>query len=222
MRLRGTLTTALTLAALAATPTLAGASTAALAPGKPLTWADIASDANGLNSQGGLLPGVEDTATPASVKSDDIIGVTFARTDDGKAVTGLKVTMALTGAPAAGALYRVTGAATGCTTFWFQYTWTVGGAPVATLRNNCAIAATTTNSVSGGTVSTTIPAAVVGNTIVWTVPLDQLPAGIALGSVLTPAVGEVRAIVGAAGVSVLTAPVIDQTPAAPGTYTIGQ
>lgn len=222
MRLRGTVTTALTLAALAATPSLAQAAPA-LASARPLTWTDAAGDANGLNSQGGLLPaGPDNTATPVSIASDDITSVTFARTDDSKAVTGLKVTMTLTAAPAAGALYRVTGAADGCSTFWFQYTWTVGGAPLATLRNNCGVTATTTNSVSGGTVSTPITAAVVGTSIVWTVPLAQLPAGIIVGSALKPALGEVRAVVGAAGTSLLTAPVIDQTPVQSSTYAIGQ
>ena len=222
MRLRGPLTTALalTLAGLTASPSLAA--TTGLPIAKPLAWTDIAGDANGVNSQNGLLDGVPDTATPASIKSDDITGVSFARTDDGKIVTGLQVTMTLSAAPAAGALYRITGAATGCTTFWFQYTWTAGGSPVATLRHNCGVPVTTTGAVGGSTVTVPVPAAVVGNSIVWTLKLTDLPSGLVVGSVLSPNLAEVRAVVGAAGVSLITAPTIDQTEAQTKTYTIGQ
>ena len=220
MRLRSTLTTALALAALAVTPNLAQA--AGLSPAAPLSWADMPGDANGINSQNGLLDGVDDTATPTSIASDDILKVKFARTDDGKAVTGLQVTMTLSAPPAAGALYRITGAADGCTTFWFQYLWTAGGSPVATLRHNCGVTATTTGAVSGSTVSLPVPAVVEGNSIVWTLKLADLPGGLKVGSVLSPALAEVRGVVGGAGVSLITAPTIDQTEVQSATYAIGK
>jgi hypothetical protein len=63
---------------------------------------------------------------------------------------------------------------------------------------------------------------VVGNSIVWTLLVKQLPPGVKLGSVISPALGEVRVIVGAGPVSAVTAPVIDQTPTQTAAYKIGQ
>ena len=222
MRLRGTLTTALALAALTATPSLAAVTTkAGLPAAKPVSWTDVAGDANGLNDEGGLLPaGADNTATPGSIAADDLLGVTFARLDNGKAVTGLQVTMTLKAAPASGALYRVMGSAAGCSTFFFQYSWAVGGAPVATLRHNCGVAASTTS--VNPTVSVPVEAKAVGSSIVWSLKLTDLPSGIKLGSVLSPTRGETRTIVGASSQSLLTAPVIDQTDLQTATYKIGQ
>ena len=231
MRLRSTFLTALALAALTATPSLAATkvppkvspkpkASVGLPLAKPLTWTDPAGDANALNNQGGLVPaGPNSTVTPGSRSADDLLAVTMGRQDDGKAVTGLVVTMKLSGAPAAGALYRVTGAAAGCTTFWFQYSWTVGGTAVASLRHNCAVAAGATPVTTTATVL--IDGKVVDNSIVWTVPLAQLPTGVALGTVLSPALGEVRLLSGAAGQSAISAPVLDQTEVQTGTYKIG-
>jgi hypothetical protein len=211
--------TVLLVAAVAATPALAGGK---LAAAKPLARTDIASDANGLNDQGGISPaGPGETATPSDYSGGDVVGVQFARLDDGKKVLGFTVTMKLSGAPSQGSLYRVTGAAGACSTFWFQYSWTAGGDPTSTLRHNCAPSGSPTATVSD-TVSVPVDGKVVGNAVVWTVLVKDLPAGVKIGSVLSPELGETRFIVGAAGVSGVTAPVIDQTPAQTAAYKIGQ
>lgn len=214
--------TLLVAAAVAATPAIAAPKTAKLAPAKPLAWTDMAGDANGFNDQGGIAPAAPpETAGPAQWDAADVLGVTFNRLDDGTKVLGLTVTMKLTGAPSQGALYRVTGAAGNCTTFWFQYSWAAGGDAKPTLRHNCVDSASPTAAVSN-TVSVPIDGKVVGNSVVWTLLLKDLPPGVKLGSVISPDLGEVRAIVGAAGNSVITAPVIDQTASQTAAYKIGQ
>ena len=122
-------------------------------------------------------------------------------------------------APASSPL--VTGAAGNCTTFWFQYSWSAGGNGVPTLRHNCVDSTSPTAAVSN-TVSVPIDGKVVGNSIVWTLLLKDLPPGVKLGSTLSPDLGETRFIVGAAGNSVITAPVIDQTATQTSAYKIGQ
>jgi hypothetical protein len=209
----------LVVAAVAATPALAGGK---LAPAKPLAWTDTAGDANGLNDQGGISPaGPDETATPSDYSGADVTGVKLARVDDGKKVLGLTVTMTLTGAPSQATLYRVTGAAGACSIFWFQYSWTAGGDGKPTLRHNCAPSGSPAGAVSD-TVSVPVDGKVVGNSIVWTLLLKDLPAGVKLGSVISPALGETRFIVGAAGTSGVTAPVIDQTATQTAAYKIGQ
>ena len=220
MRIRRALPlTLLVLSAVAATPALAGGK---LAPAVPLSWNDMAGDANMFNDQGGIVPvAPPESAGPAQWDAADILGVTFARLDDGKKVLGLTVTMKLTGAPSQGQLYRVTGGAGACSIFWFQYSWTAGGDAAPTLRHNCAPSGSPTGAVSD-TVSIPVDGKVVGNSIVWTLLLKDLPAGVKLGSVISPDLGEVRAIIGAAGTSGVTAPVIDQTPTQTSAYKIGQ
>lgn len=209
----------LLVAAVVATPALAAGK---LAAAKPLSWTDMAGDANAFNDQGGIAPAAPpETAGPAQWDAADVVGVTFNRLDDGKKVLGLTVTMKLTGAPSQGALYRVTGAAGNCTTFWFQYNWAAGGDAKPTLRHDCVDSTSPTAAVSN-TVSVPIDGKVVGNSIVWTLLMKDLPPGVKLGSVISPALGEVRGIVGAAGNSVITAPVIDQTATQTSTYKIGQ
>lgn len=220
MRVRRAVPVALALAALLAAPSFAAGKK--LAPAVPLAWTDISGDANGLNDQGGIVPASPgDTATPSDYSGADVKGVTFSRLDDGKKVLGFTVTMSLSGAPSQATLYRVTGAAAACSTFWFQYTWTAGGEAKPTLRHNCAPSGSATAAVSD-TVSVPVDGKVVGNAIVWTVLLKDLPAGVKLGSVLSPDLGETRFIAGAAGTSVVTAPVIDQTAGQTAAYKIGQ
>jgi hypothetical protein len=218
MRIRRAVPVALVVAALAATPSLAGGK---LAPAKPLAWTDAAGDANGVNDQGLPAPVPGDNAGPAQYDAADILGVTFARIDDGKKVLGLTVTMKLSGAPSQGLLYRVTGAAGNCTTFWFQYNWNAGGTGAPTLRHNCVDSTSATAAVSS-TVSIPIDGKVVGNSIVWTLMVKQLPPGVKIGSIISPNLGEVRTIIGAASASAITAPVIDQTPSQTSAYKIGQ
>ena len=219
MRIRRALPlTFLVVAAVAATPPLAGGK---LAPAKPLAWTDMAGDANGFNDQGGAAPASPgDTAGPAQYDPADIVGVSFARLDDGKKVLGLTVTMKLTGAPSQGLLYRVTGAAGNCSTFWFQYSWPTGGPGVATLRHNC-VANPDPTSV-GGTTNQAIDGKVVGNSIVWTLLVKDLPPGVKIGSPISPALGETRAILGGPGTPGATVPVIDQTATQTAAYKIGQ
>jgi hypothetical protein len=219
MRLRRAVPlTFLVVAAVAATPALAGGK---LAAPKPLAWTDAAGDANYVNDQGLPAPVPGDNAGPAQADFADILGVTFARIDDGKKVLGTTVTMKLSGTPSQGFLYRVTGAAGNCTTFWFQYSWAAGGAASPTLRHNCVDSTSPTAAVSN-TVSVPIDGKVVGSSIVWTLLMKDLPPGVKLGSVISPALGEVRNILGAAGNSVVTAPVVDQTPTQSTAYKIGQ
>jgi hypothetical protein len=155
MRIRRAVPLVLVATALVASPALAGGKK--LPAPAPLSWTDVAGDGNVLNDQGGIAPaGPNDTATPADYSAADITGVTFARLDDGKKVTGMTVTMKLTGAPSQGTLYRVTGSAGACTTFWFQYSWSAGGAGAPTLRHDC--------------VDSTSPTAAVSNTV--SVPID--------------------------------------------------
>ena len=218
MRLRRALPLALVVAALVATPSLAGPK---LKPAVPLAWTDMAGDANAFNDQGGISPaGPGDTAGPAQWDSGDVLGVTFARLDDGKKVLGFTVTIKLTGAPSQGALYRVTGAAGNCSTFWFQYNWAAGGAGAPTLRHNCVTNPDPT--AVTGTVSQAIDGKVVGNSIVWTLLVKDFPPGVKVGSVISPSLGEVRGIIGAGPESVITAPVIDQTATQSAAYKIGQ
>ena len=223
MRIRRALPLSLlVVAVVAATPALAGPKSAKLAPAAPLSWTDMAGDANMFNDQGGIVPvAPPESAGPAQWDAADILGVTFARVDDGKKVLGLTVTMKTTGAPSQGQLYRVTGAAGACSIFWFQYSWTAGGTATPTLRHNCAPSGSPTAAV-GDTVSIPVDGKVVGNSIVWTLLMKDLPAGVKLGSVISPALGETRFIVGAAGTSGVTAPVIDQTPTQTAAYKIGQ
>jgi hypothetical protein len=210
--------TFLVVAAVAATPALAGGK---LAPSAPLAWTDMAGDANMLNDQGGISPASPgDTAGPAQYDAADILGVTFARLDDGKKVLGFTVTMKLTGAPSQGLLYRVTGAAGACSTFWFQYNWAAGGTGAPSLRHNC-VANPDPTAVTG-TVTQPIDGKVVGNSIVWTLLVKDFPPGVKLGSPIAPALGEVRAIIGAGPESLITAPVIDQTATQTAAYKIGQ
>jgi hypothetical protein len=210
--------TLLVVAAVAATPALAGAK---LAPSAPLSWTDMAGDANAFNDQGGAAPASPpETAGPAQYDPADILGVTFARLDDGKKVLGLTVTMKLTGSPSQGLLYRVTGAAGACSTFWFQYNWPAGGNGVATLRHNCVANADPT--AVGGTTNQAIDGKVVGNSIVWTLLVKDLPPGVKIGSVISPALGETRSIIGGPGTPGVTAPVIDQTATQTTAYKIGQ
>jgi hypothetical protein len=218
MRIRRALPLALVIATLAATPSLAGGK---LAPAKPLAWTDVAGDANAVNNQGLPAPIPGDNAGPAQLDSADVLGVTFARLDNGKKVLGLTVTMKLTGAPNQAELYRVTGAAGNCTTFWFQFNWAAGGSGQPTLRHNCVDSTSATAAVSN-TVSVPIDGKVVGTSIVWTLLLKDLPPGVKLGSIITPNLGEVRGIIGASDTSLITAPVIDQTPPQTGAYKIGQ
>jgi hypothetical protein len=210
--------TLLIVAAVSATPALAGGK---LAASHPLSWTDTAGDANAINDQGLPAPVPGDNSGPAQWDAADIVGVTFARIDDGKKVLGLTVTMKLSGAPSQGVLYRVTGAAGACSTFWFQYNWTAGGTGAPTLRHNCVESGSATAAVSD-TVSIPIDGKAVGNSIVWTLLVKQLPPGVKIGSVITPDQGEVRGILGAANESLITAPVIDQTPTQTAAYKIGQ
>jgi hypothetical protein len=220
MRIRRALPLSLfVVAAVAASPALAGGK---LAPAQPLAWTDMAGDANMFNDQGGIAPAAPpETAGPAQYDAADVLGVTFARIDDGKKVLGLTVTMKLTGAPSQGLLYRVTGAAGACSTFWFQYNWTAGGTGAPTLRHNCSPSGSATAAVSD-TVSVPIDGKAVGNAIVWTLLVKDLPAGVKIGSVISPDLGEVRGIIGAGPESLITAPVIDQTATQTAAYKIGQ
>lgn len=170
---------------------------------KPLVVTDNAGDANGINDQGGLLPANPEQSTPQGQRTAaDILKVTFARTDDGKAVTGMTVTLSLAAPPDRGTFYRVTGSVPACSVFWFQYGVDLAANPYdGNLRHNCA-------GDGGGPVPATanmsIPTVVKGNDIIWTLPAKMFPAGVKLGNLISPIGVETR------GYAQATAPVIDQ------------
>ncbi|MCU1622473.1 MAG: hypothetical protein JWL79_1318 [Frankiales bacterium] len=89
------------------------------------------------------------------------------------------------------------------------------------LRHNCTPSNSPTAVVSN-TVSVPIDTVVKGSTITWTLKVSDFPSGVKIGSVLSPALGETRTIVGAATTAAATAPVIDETATQATTYKIGQ
>lgn len=214
---------ALALVAVAAlTAGVAGTSTAAVKKPKPkplpksapVVITDNGGDANGINDQGGLLPANPEQSTPQGQRAAaDILKVTFARTDDGKAVTGMSVTLSLAAPPDRGTFYRVTSSVPACSTFWFQYGVDLAASAYdGNLRHNCA-------GDGGGpvpaTVNQSIPTVVKGNDITWTLPVKLFPAGVKLGHLISDIAVETRGYVQA------TAPVIDQV-TTDKAYKIGQ
>lgn len=222
--MRSRLTLGLVAVALTATavPSIAAAKPK-LAPAKAVSWVDPAGDANGLNDQGGVAAGAPANGPalgPLNLASADILGVKISRVDDKKTVQGIAVSLTLAAPPAQGTLYRLTGLAGDCTTFWFQYNWVAGGTPTSTLRHNCAPSGSPTAAVSD-TVSIPIPAAVSGNVLTWTLPLKLMPAGIKIGTRMEPEYAETRLIIGVGPQGLVTAPTIDETETQTISYRIG-
>ena len=159
-----------------AAPSLAGPR---LAKAVPLTVKDAADDANGFNSQGGLLPASppEQSNGTLSMKSADILSFTLGRKDDGKKVTALVGTLTLAAPPAQGTDYRIRMSTPDCSTYFLEYEFPAGLGASGEVRENC----------GGATTAAFDPvdATVVGSTITWTIPIKGMPGSAKLGTVLT-------------------------------------
>jgi hypothetical protein len=171
----------LALAAMAATlvaPASAATRPASKLPkAKPLVVKDATGDANGLNSQGGLLPDPGAQATPVQDAGSDIVSFTLTRKDDGRKVTALVAKMTLAAAPAADRNFRIRMSSPECSTYFLEYDTSSALGAGANLRNACGDA-------TGATFSP-IDAVVSGSTITWTVPVKGLPGDVKLGTPLT-------------------------------------
>lgn len=203
---------------------------AIVTPAKPaaVTVTDQAGDANALNGQGFGLP-VPATATgPASYGSGDVLSLAWQTLVTSKKVgnktiskpTGMKVTMALSGAPQINTIYRVTGGTAECTVFWFTYSSLAGGAPTATLQHNCpgfvpaGATGTSENVVLDGV-------KIEGSTITWTVPGSVLPKAFKVGTQLTGLSGHTRMYAGTSVTGGATVPAMDEA-AGDGVYVYGK
>jgi hypothetical protein len=173
---------------------------------------DPTGDANGLNDQGVFAtapPGFpENTPTsPASLSAADITSVSFVNTFVTKRVhgkktrvpTGFVVTMTLAAPPTTpGLFYRVAGATHGCDSLYFEYS-TAPTDPQPGSARCAAVPPQTNRDIAVKHV------AVVGNSIVWTVPVTSIPAG----STITALAAQTR------GTAYVATPAISGGPTAP-------
>lgn len=177
-----------------------------------LTVGDAAADANGLNSQAGLVPVPAGYLTGVSVASADIVSFSLSRKDDGHRVLALVGTLTLAAPPSPGVDYRIRMSAPHCGIFFLELERSVLG-EASYLRHTCATG--TTEVSTGGATLLFARSVTVGNSITWTVPLRDLPAPVRLGTVLT--------VTGAqtSGDAVVIGPGIDEVMTSR-TYRIGQ
>lgn len=210
MNTRLTVVVALAIAVAAGSPALAAKPKKLPAP-KPLVTTDPAGDANGINSQGGLVP-VPSQSGQGQRTAADILSVALGRLDNGKAVTGLTATFVLSAAPDQGTIYRLQMSAPGCKIFWLSYNVPIGGPISANIQDDCTTA--------GTSVVTPVTATVKDKTIKIAVPLKALNKKITLGTALTGMYGESKGHA-YTGVRNPTAPTIDETTIATATYKIG-
>jgi hypothetical protein len=211
MHARRTAVLGLALALAAASPALAAPSKK-LAPSKPLVLTDQAGDANGINSQSGVVPApVPSQAGQGQRTAADILSVSLGRLDDKKKVTALTATFVLSAAPDQGTIYRAQMTAPGCDTFWLAYHVPVGGPISASMRESC---------TTGTAVASAVTATVKDKTVTIVVPLASLPKKITLGTVLSGLFGETKGHAHT-GVQNPTVPTIDQTDTATATYKVG-
>lgn len=211
MSVRRTAALALALVAVAAAPALAGPAKALPKP-KPLVIADPAGDANGINSQGDLVP-VPSQSGQGQRAAADILSVKLGRTDDGKKVTGLAISFTLSAPPDQGTIYRVQMATAECAIFWVSYNVPIGGAVSASMRDDC--------DTAGTAVTTPLTTFVAKDaTITLSAPFKTLNKKIALGSVITETYGETKGHVSTPAASP-TVPTIDETAIVTTPYKIG-
>jgi hypothetical protein len=220
LRPRAALLAALLVVTAVGAPAFAASKPKKLPRAVAMSWTDQSGDANGINTQAGIVAAAPSTATPVQDDGSDILGVSISRVDDGYKVSAIKVTLKLSAPPRVSVLYRLIGSTPGCSTFWFQYSNYVDGASSA-LRNNCTPSGSPTSAVSN-TVNGPVTAAVQGSSIVWTVRVKELPDGVKLGTAYSPAYAETRAIIGAGSVASATIPTIDETATQTKKYTLGQ
>lgn len=141
---------------------------------------DVTGDANGLNSQAGVVP-VSGGPMGASVAGADIVSFTLSRRDDGRHVLALVGTLTLAAEPQLSADFRIRMSAPGCTVYFLEYERTLIG-DISYLRHTCTTADAAGN---GGATFLAVPAVVKGRTITWTVPVRDLPGRVKVGSVLS-------------------------------------
>jgi hypothetical protein len=219
----------LRLCAIAAAAGLAVAAFPAFASGpaapKPQI-VDPMGDANYINGQGILSTNPNQSTAPADASFADILSVTFATTKSTKTVvvikgkkrstktvstpTGFTVTMTLAAAPTVPEIfYRVSASTGSCATVFFEYSTAPNASPAGSAR--CAAALP---NPSGPIAVTSV--AVVGNSIVWTVPLSAFKVGTTFSSLDA----QTRNTLATPVIS-LTAPQIDEGSSGT-TYTVGQ
>ena len=146
---------------------------------KVLTVKDVAGDANGLGGQFGQSTPADNTATPANLKDADILSFSLARLDNGKKALGLKATLTLAAPPAQARDYRIKLSSPTCSTYFLEYEFAPALGGSGEIRDNCAVA-------TGSTATfTPVDAAVVGNSIVWTIPRGAFTGDVTLGTVMT-------------------------------------
>jgi hypothetical protein len=176
MRMRAAYAVVLAAIALAGVPAHATTTT-------PLII-DPAGDANGVNDQGVFATDPagfpENTPTsPASVSAADITSVSFATTfatkrshgRKARVPTGFVVTMTLAAPPTVPNLfYRVAGTAHGCPSLYLEYSTAPTDPQPGSAR--CAAVPPQANRDLAVT-----RVAVVGNSIVWTVPVTSIASG---------------------------------------------
>lgn len=209
LNLRRTAVLALAIVAVAGSPAFAGAKK--LPTAKPLVITDQAGDANGINSESHIAPADPSQSGPGQRTAADILSVTLGRLDDGKVVTGLTASFTLSAAPDQGTIYRIQGATADCSTFWISYNFPLGGAPTASLRENC----------SGTAVSTPLSGVVVkGATITISLPFKDMPKNIKVGTEVTGVFGETKGHASTPASSP-TIPTIDDTVIATSSYKVG-
>lgn len=208
-RSRTVLVLALAVATAAGTPALA--TTKKLPAPKPLVTTDPAGDANGINTEGGLVP-VPSQSGQGQRSAADILSVALGRLDDGKVVKGLTATFTLSAAPDQGTIYRVQTSTPDCKIFWLSYNMPLGGPVSANVTDDC--------DTAGTTVSTPVTATVKGTTITIAAPFASLNKKIKLGTTLSGMYGETKGHV-YTGVKNPTVPTIDETSVASATYKIG-
>ena len=160
----------------------AHAATGAAKPTPQVT--DPTGDANGLNSQEGLLPANPNQATaPASYTNGDIVSVTFAtvfkKVHRKKVPTGFTATLTLAAPPTDTHVdYNIDADVSGCDGFVdFDYNIdpTVGANSISCFH---ATDPTDPTSLTAGATAYAAPPAVVsGNSITWTVPLSTFKVG---------------------------------------------
>jgi hypothetical protein len=209
---REVLACALALGLLATGPAFAATKpTPKLAKAKPVVITDKAGDANGINSQSHAIPADPSQSGQGGRTAADILSVSVGRLDDGKKVLGMRATFTLAAAPDQGTIYRIQSSAPACSTFWISYNFPVGGAPTASLRENCTGTAATT-------VLTTVK--VVDKTITIDLPYKVLPKLIKPGTVLSGIFGETKGHAATPAANP-TVPTIDDTVTSPDSYKVG-
>lgn len=207
---------ALALVGICLTASLASAASTPKPPGS-VTVTDQGGDGNGINSQGDLAP-IPATKTPGQVAGADILSITYGSTFTtakvkGKTVytvTGLKVVMTLAGPPQGNVIFRATPEVGECTTFDLSFQLYAGGKNSSWLRDNCPGFAKDLPTDTYEDVPLD-SATASGNTITWLMRKGKsLPASIKPGAVFENLSGHTRFVIGANGVGVATAPVLDE------------